>query len=698
MQKKDFPYLFFLLILTLGFFLLPSVMYAGVIPQPPNNLGLVGYWSFEGTADSTVDDYSGNGNTGTMTNMDTGTDYVTGYKSSSTGLDFDSTNDYVALGSGSSIDDIWDGGGTLSFWTYTRSDGSGVNGRYIQKDNGTNGWQLFMYDDGGENRLVWGARFSTQSYFNRQLGTFPYNEWTHIVITYDSSSSANRLTYYVNGVDVGEVVDVAPSGSYQSDASLDLEIGRESDNSDFLDGVMDDIRLYSRSLSASDIETLYTQSKYAKTQSHDKTNLVGYWSFEDATGTSATDFSGNGNTGTLTNMSSDDWVGGRVGKALDFDGSGDYVDLGNDSSLVPADQVSVSLWVKPGTGNELYDVLFMRDNSVSRRYALDIGTGGNTFNWSVFADSFVSVNSTTDFIPGQWYHLVGTYDGSNARIYVNGAEEDSASLTGNVISQDGTSLGGYIGSRLYDFNGQLDEVRVYNTALTATQIQNLYQNSKYTQINTPQNNKLTNGLVGYWTFNGADVSGTTIKDVSGNGNTGTATNGPVPTIGKVGQGYSFDGVDDYVTLAQSTLSGLTNMTIASWVYLDSIAADRTIVSALKTGTAHYWSHYVNTSGNIEIAYQAGGDCDHIFTTGLSVGRWYHVTLVKNAGLITAYIDGDSAGSTSESCSGAISNNNGSTRIGSADGGRFMDGRLDEVRIYNKVLTTDEIERLYNLGR
>ena len=115
MQPRDFSYLlllvrqslsvggFFTITLISCFLISPLVTKAGVIPKPPNNLGLVGYWSFEGTKDTSVDDFSGNGNTGTLTNMDAGSDYVSGHKTGSTALDFDGSSDYVDLGNSSTL-------------------------------------------------------------------------------------------------------------------------------------------------------------------------------------------------------------------------------------------------------------------------------------------------------------------------------------------------------------------------------------------------------------------------------------------------------------------------------------------------------------------------------------------------------------------------------------------------------------------
>src|SRR5690606_20679208 len=98
-------------------------------------------------------------------------------------------------------------------------------------------------------------------------------------------------------------------------------------------------------------------------------------------------------------------------------------------------------------------------------------------------------------------------------------------------------------------NGVIDEPRIYNRALSADEVKNLYDLGTPQTVNASQNSSMTSGLVGEWSFNGADISGTTAYDRSGSGNNGTLTNGPTPTFGKVGQALSFDGTDDYISVA-----------------------------------------------------------------------------------------------------------------------------------------------------
>src|SRR5262249_35835486 len=128
--------------------------------------------------------------------------------------------------------------------------------------------------------------------------------WNHIVAVTDTAISANAF-----------------------------EIGRA--NSSYTNGKIDDVRLYSRALSPSEISRLYDWAP----------GPVGWWKLDDRTGTSAFDSSGNGNTGTLTNGPA--WTTGKIGQGLLFGGSANlsYVDLGNPTSLKLTGSRTVSAWI-----------------------------------------------------------------------------------------------------------------------------------------------------------------------------------------------------------------------------------------------------------------------------------------------------------------------------------------------------------------
>jgi hypothetical protein len=206
-------------------------------------------------------------------------------------------------------------------------------------------------------------------------------------------------------------------------------------------------------------------------------DLVAEWHFDEGSGVSVEDTSVNTNNGTLVNMDATVWVTGKNGTALQFDGVDDYVDCGNDASLDITDAITIELWLNPNVAGEgvtnaapVCKAEAEVDWSWQLRYNAPGGYMGFQFNGDPEGSTWVSVNQ--NLTPGDWYHVAGTFDGTTLRCYLNGIETDTNLLSaikgGNAtlfIGQDGW---GNI------FNGVVDEVKIYNRALSAEEIEEDY--------------------------------------------------------------------------------------------------------------------------------------------------------------------------------------------------------------------------------
>jgi hypothetical protein len=202
--------------------------------------------------------------------------------------------------------------------------------------------------------------------------------------------------------------------------------------------------------------------------------LVGHWRFDASTGTLAADSAGS-NDGTLVNMDSSDWVSGKIRNALDFDGSDDYVNAGNSSSVGLTDNFTYAAWVK----TEL-------DSHVHSLYDKD-SIGGDTSNtaqikiWSsnylILHKNNGATTGTLNTIPqNTWTHIAVTYASGTSKFYINGdLDNTDNTVTGTFTA---TTYDMYIGRRGNDtaenFNGQIDDVRIYNRVLSDGEIAELY--------------------------------------------------------------------------------------------------------------------------------------------------------------------------------------------------------------------------------
>lgn len=222
--------------------------------------------------------------------------------------------------------------------------------------------------------------------------------------------------------------------------------------------------------------------------------LVGWWQFNEGEGTIASDSSVYSNDGDIVGAS---WVDGKYGKAINLNGSTDFVEVSDDVSL-HLSEITISVWIKRGRINteemicSKYDgnynewYLYILSNN---RFGLLIGDGSDN-------SVAYSVSPTYDLDEtGVWYHLVGTFDGTNLKLYLNGVD-----VTDGSVTQD--SLNNYtnvirIGkASWYDglhFDGIIDEVRIYDHALTPDEILQEYI-GKHGRIwyNT------TSGKIKYW--------------------------------------------------------------------------------------------------------------------------------------------------------------------------------------------------------
>lgn len=455
------------------------------------------------------------------------------------------------------------------------------------------------------------------------------------------------------------------------------------------------------------------------------TNLLGHWSFDEGSGTRAEDFSLSGaNAGTL--VGSPVWVDGRMDKAISFDGTDDYVDVGSSSSLNTTADYTISMWVYNATGSDLYPTLLNRAAQVTNNgffWIYTTGTNEADLNFQ-YADGTNYITNTFSGALGTntWQHVMFTFDNASKslKLYINGNQfSTTRTLTGSLPVDDGTLyLGTYDGSATnYSFQGRLDDVRIYARALTSGEVTDLYQSSAQTKVNVSQNSRLTDGLVGLWSFNGPDVSGTTAYDRSGQGNNGTLTSGPTPIIGKVGQGMNFNGTGQYMSILDPVSGvldfGTGSFSVSVWGLHRDFTNPRTAFAFKKSNQCYLagrpgWDigHSFSVNG-IDVCLNDGVNMVRS-AIALDVGsrpsdfinRWIHAVIVfdRSAGRTKYYINGVKQANEQNisTVTGSIDNAAG-LYVGSLYGWN-VDGILDEVRIYNRALTANEINGLYTQGR
>ncbi|MBI2439308.1 MAG: hypothetical protein HYV45_01755 [Candidatus Moranbacteria bacterium] len=533
------------------------------------------------------------------------------------------------------------------------------------------------------------------------------------------SSSANSL--FCNGELKGS--DTTLTLPYDTITSGNLFIGRHYWGAGEAYATIKNVRIWKKALTDSALQNITSTTDAvsgsatgkAVSRTTDNTGLIGHWSFEEGSGTKTEDVSfSNANTGTLTNGPS--FIDGKIGKALSFDGTDDFVTMGNVLDMGTSN-FSISAWVKStstATGN--YNGIVYKKSTVyqySAGYRLNMPDGKFNFEIADGTDYVSLTSSTSGKNDGLWHHVVATAEkGQAMKIYVDGVLDGTAAETtiGNIDSSMYFSIGALTtdGSNYYHpFDGSIDDVRIYNKALSQAEVANLYRQGGVgkTTINVSQNDKLTSGLIGFWSFNGKDVSGTTAYDRSGQGNNGTLIGGTAVYPGKVGQALSFDAIDDQVSISDNASLDISgDVTISVWLKPTASLvgyAAHPIAKLTSTSDANYVLYYFGTTSGTDkqLTFYAnrGGTWNTISGSHVAtLGEWVHIAVsYTTASGGQLYVNGVATGSLTGS--GALATNSADLFFGDSSSTVFP-GLMDEVRIYNRALSASEIQSLYIMGK
>jgi len=449
--------------------------------------------------------------------------------------------------------------------------------------------------------------------------------------------------------------------------------------------------------------------------------LTAYWSFDSSTvsGTTVSDLSGNSHNLTLVNGAS--ITTGKSGQALTLDGTNQYA-WGLIGALPTS--VSLSMWVKANDVATEQSILTEEgDGAPSSGYHFTlVGIYNGAFYagfWNIGDIASGPINA------GQWYNVVLYYDGvaNTQSLYVDGVLQGTQSGTWSPPSdiyflagyqQSGcsfTSASGHCGDTAHYFNGQIDDLKGYNRALTSSDIQSLQSQRTYighspkkVTIGHSNTTALSSGLVGYWTFDGSQTSWltNTTRNSAGSGGTGTLVGlgtTTAPTTGKIGQALLFNGTN-YVTGSDASLpSGNAPRTISAWIKptaLPGLNLSGVIANYGTTVTDHAFGiSLINISGTQYIRFFGWGD-DFDTAQTLPTTSWTQITGVFDGTTAYMYANGVLLGSSNRASWNTVLNH---FEIGRNIGvGDYFNGAIDDVRVYNRALSANEVAQLYAMEK
>jgi hypothetical protein len=621
--------------------------------------GLVAHWKLDDTVGTAAADSSGSANHGTFVGNPTWSDVAQLGNS----LDFETSDGVDRVDAGNFAVK----GSSLTLTAWIRQEDPLNDGRILIRSNGNNSadqsWGITVDETGEVDfRVMAGGtwhRIQASSVVTPGV-------WYHLASTYNGTT----MRLYVNGAQVVSAAHPA-GGKLDTNASRTVTLGDSPVGSRPFDGILDDVRVYDRVLTATEVSALHAEGG----------GLIGHWTFNEGTGTTIADSSDYANHASF-NTGTPTWVAGVRGAALQFNGANDAVTGAN---FDPPPEGTVALWIRsdgPPAGRQ-------------RPW----GVGGDFEMWQD-PDGLVACDVATDgyqggfmttsplHTAGRWYHLAAVFDSDDDsyQIYLNGQLHKSGIST-QALNDEAAALLSF-GTRTGSsqrFSGALDDFRIYNRKLSAAEIAEIY------------------GLVRHWKLD--EMAGITAADSSGSGANGTHQNGvsvnaPGPYPGQGAIAADYDGSNDRTSAPALETDFSDGFALAMWVKPTTAPTgfNAFFGSANGQDVDDIWFGWVNVAG-LQLYLTDTTDASSLRTIEdnqpLALNEWVHCAVsIDASGNAKLYRNGVETKSGYTSLPTSISRS--TNFLGSSVWNDHFPGGLHDVRVYNRPLSATDVVELHGL--
>jgi hypothetical protein len=492
--------------------------------------------------------------------------------------------------------------------------------------------------------------------------------WTNIALTYDGA----HMRLYVDG----ELVATKAQATGPPGATGALAIGCNPNfPSEVFEGRIDEPQLYGRALSAGEVAASMENPLQTPRQ-----GPVADYSFDEGTGTTVEDLAGE-DDGTVEGP---EWTNGKYGGALSFDGEeSDCVSIPNSEALQLGEEFTVEAWVKAEGSGESEPIIF-KETPYFTSYGIYFGLDEHGHLEGYLGEEW-ELQKTVDpakLEKNVWTHVALTFDGAHLRLYVDGALVDTEAAEGAEPSSGQLSIG--CAQEFEDgFEGKIDEVRIYERALSPAEV----AGDMAAPLQTP-----ASGPVAAYSFD--EGEGSTLEDLSGDANEGMIEDAEWKK-GRYGDALEYDGEEGCVTVPDSASLQLTEeFTVEGWVRSEGGGHDDPIVlkeSAEGSGEGPY-SLYLGlvSTGKVEGFIAEEGEPGYSAIadpTTLPRDVWTHVALTYDGAHMRLYVDGELVAT---KAAGGPEASTGPLLIGCDGKGGFFHGRIDELRLYDRSLSAGEV--------
>ena len=667
-------------------------------------------------------------------------------------LSFDGVNEHVLMGDVLDFDQ--DETFSIACWFKTTDSAGYLVSKF---DGNPVGWGMHVDGSGSLQFIIWSTPNGIQ--VATTATGFNDGQWHHGCVTFSGNGLASGLTFYVDGVLQAKATPVSDNLAGASILNAgQLQINGTSASS-WITANQCQASVYDVELTAAQVTTLYGLGDPPDLRLvGPRESLVGYWPLGDGddfpilydrnlvsvqtssipdesdnsnagtpTNMEAGDFrsvilaaegtpdlSGSGNNGTNANIEDADFTtdtpGGTSRYSVLLDEVNERIHIGDvtELSFERTDPFSVSCWFKTvGTAAGARGLVTKRTTSGDFRGWGIFMSGNDTLNFQVRSSgsSQISLSTTVTYEDGMWHHALFTYDGSSsaagAKVYMDGVEQSVEVSADNLTTTVDNTAPAQIGANnsAFHFNGYMDEVAVWNKALTAAEAKAVFNEGRVHSVQAA-----------------ADV----MPDLSGNMNVGTPTNMEDAdfTTDVAGGNWTqhsmtLDGVNEYVSIADDAVIDFDRtdpFSLSIWFKSSEATNSTMLLSKLDNGdNFRGYELTPNSSGQIgfQVVNTSSTDNMVIRTTGsFNDGAWHHVVATWDGdvagGVLGAniYVDGvlEAVSTTFDNLTGPTTNSV-SLLIGARNPSSFsMDGLIDEAAIYDKELSLVEILAVYNAGK
>jgi hypothetical protein len=551
-------------------------------------------------------------------------------------------------------------------------------------------------------------------------------KWTHLVGVYDKPAGKIRL--WVNGgpnngqATPGSLTEVDAPAAWRATGSIEVGRGYGSSFGGYVDGQIDEVRAHQRVLIESEVVHIYQSCSEApqpgRTQScpvvpePDDAIQVGAWNFEETSGDQTADDSGIAGPAILHGEAG--WTAfGHNGSRANVSAPGRCGYFApEDNPVLTEESFTVAAWVRMDSTDGDTVIRFPGPGPATENFSPStskLKTSNGSWQFFVYDSGFPNssyyVASGGVVEPGEWTHLVGTYDAGaqQLRLYVDGQLVDSV---GGAVSQEswGIQLGGERPAGFlpgpdcqHPLGGTLDTVSVYQGAVSGTQVSEWYNEQKQGPVETPAE------AVASWPMQQDPFEPDVVREATWSGNDGVLTGGATwsdPAAALEGTyGVEFDGASGAIPMQWSPIDTSKSFSVSAWIRPEAQGIGRTAITVdgLNAGQFEIYTNWMDIyppsppkvcfrmSHSDVIESDKSSVCRSV-----TVGRWSHVLAVfdKPARELRLYVNGDLFGSKAVYDGLEPWNADGPLVLGrdfAGLSGRWWDGGIAQVRAYQGVM-------------